>query len=69
MAAFCVCFQNRAIMDSDETFVEDDEIKESDNPLYSTRLENPFPSHQSGDKNKYVLVINSRITTTQINSI
>lgn len=27
----------RAFMDADEKYIEDDEIKESDNPLYSSR--------------------------------
>jgi len=34
----CDRFQNRAFTYSDEMFEEDDEIKESDNPLYSSRF-------------------------------
>ena len=35
---FCL-FQNRDFMDSYDQFADDDEIKESDNPLYYSRSE------------------------------
>lgn len=38
MILSCDRFQNRAFTYSDEMFEEDDEIKESGNPLYSSRF-------------------------------
>lgn len=42
-----ILYDNRAFMQSDEMFEEDEEIKESDNPLYSSSVETEQDRNQN----------------------
>lgn len=42
-----ILYDNRAFMHSDEMFEEDEEIKEGDNPLYSSRVETEQDQNQN----------------------